>query len=140
MLVYRIEDRYKRGAYNAKIGDDRRMAHACFDNTNHPPPSKDGMSFSRLYDHHHFGFASPRDLVRWFPRAARNGLAAYNTGCGIGVYEVHGNAVLRGNKQIAFNRKKAKRVAFRKFARTDLTPQLINVTVQANTADKCLLF
>ena len=115
MLVYRIEDKKRRGAYNATACDNRRTAHGCFDARDHPPPGSDGMPMKKLHPHHHFGFASLRDVVRWFPKSARRGMVNHGTLLGLSVYEVHGNAVLRGNKQVAFNRHKAKRVSFRLF-------------------------
>lgn len=118
--VYRVENEYKRGAYYVWRHSEETLP--C-DPTIHPTMSSDTgfqklgtntwyeattkFGFSR--DGARFAFASIEQFLAWFYSSkARKELADY--GYHLSVYDVFATGVVKGDKQVIFDVKKAKLV------------------------------
>ena len=106
MLVYRIENKRGQGPYcsNHKYQDWLCDRHS--DIEKHPSPVEDGIY--EWTKSHKCGFSSLKKLKAWFNTEELKAL--YAAKFDIVRYEVDKKDVLVGQKQVMFNRRKARRV------------------------------
>lgn len=103
MYVYRVETLDGCGPYNGS--KDVKFPSL---GVLHPGPRQDGI---RDFDScvHHFGFASIEDFQNWFGlRFIRRNL--FKAGFVLNKYRIRKEYVVVGGRQVAFEKKKAKRV------------------------------
>ena len=109
MLIYRIENKRGQGPYCSKHKDQYLRCWLCdrhSDIEKHPSPDEDGIyEWKRV---HKCGFSSLRKLKAWFNKEELKAL--YEAKFDIVRYEVDKKDVLVGQKQVMFNRRKARRV------------------------------
>lgn len=110
MRVWRIENDAGEGPYCATAGpvsnaEGYRITHAHAD-SGHPSPWDDGMDEFRRHQHV-CGLPTLCSVREWFAGWFD---PMHSQGFRLSVYDVPGEAVLVGGRQVAFDRDKAKRV------------------------------
>lgn len=118
MHVFRIEDKFGKG-YKHHLDSDipnwtyKGFYHTFIQNEDdyfkyRPMPFNDGIRSSLIRKYHIFGFKDIPQLNEWFLPADL--AMAHLLGGKISVYEVNQNKVISGNRQLIFDKRKAKLV------------------------------
>lgn len=116
MKVFRVEDKYGLGYKNYLDGVIQNWTDMGFVGTyladeeeyfkRRPMPNNDRIPSTRIRKYHLFGFKSIEQLNRWFLPADLV-LGNYIGGV-IAVYNVSSRCIIEGNKQLVFDKRKAK--------------------------------